>query len=73
MVTFLVISDENEKLEARCISNGEIVLHCMTRERVMPREVASFGIALALLVPAYLVERSRSLLRSLLICCGLQG
>ena len=71
MVTFLVISDENEKLEMRSIGNGAIALHCMMCKRVTSEEMMSFDIALAQLVPTHLVKMSKSLLRSLLICCRL--
>ena len=71
MVTFSVISDENEKLKMKSIDNGVIALHCVMCKRVMPEESASFDIVLTQLVSTYFAMMSRSLLRSLPDCCSL--
>ena len=61
MVTFSVISDENEKLEMKSIDNGVIALHCVMCKRVTSEESASFDIMLTQLVSTYFVMMSRSL------------
>ena len=50
MVAFLVISDENKKLEVKL----RFAAGCA--KRVMPREVVSFDVMLTQLVLAYLLE-----------------
>ena len=62
MVTFLVISDENEKLEMKSIDNGMIALHCVMCEGVTSEESVSFDIVLTQLVSTHFVMMSRSLL-----------
>ena len=55
----------------RPIDNGMIALCCVMRKRVTSEELASFDVMLTQLVSTHLVKMSKSLLRSMFICCRL--
>ena len=54
----MVISDENEKFEARPIDDDVIALCCVMRKRVISEEMISFDITLTQLVSTHLVKMS---------------
>ena len=61
MVTFSVISDENEKLEMKSIDNGMIALHCVMCEGVTSEESVSFDIVLTQLVSTHFANEPKQL------------